>query len=161
MLRDYPTVQWRAGLEINPRADHWLWFREASGIRFATLVCAGDYRKSKPDRKPFCLQPPNSESRRKTASSLKTRIWAFRQLRRRGWPPSRFLRRGRDDDGCGCHRRSYRSPLLEITSQPVQGSTGLMPVSSQKSTNAGYKSLPYPRHAYSLVQLSSILSTSQ
>ncbi len=43
----------------------------------------------------------------------------------------------------------------------IQGSTGLMPVSSQKSISAGYKSLPYARHAYSLVQLSSILSMSQ
>src|SRR5450759_4795876 len=43
----------------------------------------------------------------------------------------------------------------------TQGSTGLIPVSSQKSISAGYKSRPYPRHAYSLVQLSSIFSISQ
>ena len=43
----------------------------------------------------------------------------------------------------------------------AQGSTGLIPVSSQNSISAGYKSLPYPRQAYSFVQLSSIFSISQ
>ena len=63
----------------------------------------------------------------------------------------------------GVHSESRQRHVLATprNSHLVQGNTVLIPVSSQKSTNAGYKSLPYPKHAYSLVQLSSILSTSQ
>ena len=50
--------------------------------------------------------------------------------------------------------RTSRSKELarSLSINRIQGRTALIPVISQKSTNAGYKSLPYPRHAYSLVQ---------
>ena len=53
--------------------------------RFDTLVCAGDYKKSKPDPEPFLCAAEGWVCAAKNASSSKTRIWACKPRRLRGW----------------------------------------------------------------------------
>ena len=54
--------------------------------KFDTLVCAGDYAKSKPDPEPFLGRRRGLGSLRKTAWCLRTRRWGFRPRRLRAWP---------------------------------------------------------------------------
>jgi len=61
--------------------------------RFETLVCAGDYSKSKPDPEPFLIAAARLGWTRNRAWFLKMRSWACRPRPLRGW------RR------CGCRLR--------------------------------------------------------
>jgi beta-phosphoglucomutase-like phosphatase (HAD superfamily) len=53
--------------------------------RFQTLVCAGDYRKSKPDPEAFLLAAARLGVAPSGCLVFRIRIWEFRRRRPRGW----------------------------------------------------------------------------
>jgi beta-phosphoglucomutase-like phosphatase (HAD superfamily) len=63
--------------------------------RFDTMVCAGDYKKSKPNPEAFLLAAASSGWRRNSVWYSKTPRWAFRRRRPQAWPPLKFRRRGK------------------------------------------------------------------